>query len=330
MFAEVSTGREAALRLQRSLQRGRVAHAYLFAGPRGSGKQAVATVLAQALNCLEEKHDACGRCKSCADIQKGTHPDVHWVRPESKSRQIRIEQIREFESAIALKPLIGRTKVGIIVDAECMNEAASNAFLKTLEEPPGRTVIMLLTAEPQRLLPTIVSRCLRLSFGAAESETSPEQERVLSLLAEFAAARPRGIVHVYRLHVGLTKLLAEIRATIERSEQFALPTAELEPQAREKLEQEYLARMEGEYRGRRERVLEELYTWFADVLLCVAGAEPSALVHSKHLADLQRAAHGLSYERAAAHLEAIEGIREALARNVSEPFALEVGLLKLL
>jgi DNA polymerase-3 subunit delta' len=324
-FDDFSGDRTVAERLQRSLERGRLAHAYLFTGPRGSGKLAMATTLAQALNCLDARRDACGKCKSCLGIEK--HPDIHWVRPESKSRRIQIGQIREFTNAIVLKPMMARTKVGIIVDAECMMEQAQNAFLKTLEEPPARTVILLLTAEPQRLLPTILSRCLRISFGATRVERTPEQERTLALLVEFAAAQPRGIVHMYRLHAALTKLLGELRASVEET---VPPIADdVEAEGRDKLEGERAAQLEGEYRGRRERVLEELYTWFADVLLCVSGAEPAALAHPDRLAELQRAASGLTHERAAAQLDAVEGIRDALARNISEPFALEVGLLKL-
>jgi DNA polymerase-3 subunit delta' len=326
MFTDLTTQPSVAERLQRSLRDNRLAHAYLFAGPHGSGKAAMATTLAQALNCLQNKHDACGQCQSCLDIKK--HPDVHWVKPESKSRQIKIEQIREFANTIALKPMMARTKVGIIVDAECMNEAAQNAFLKTLEEPPDRTVMLLLTTEPQRLLPTILSRCLRISFGATRAERAPEQERALSLLVEFASAQPRGIVHVYRLHAALTKLLGEVRTSVEND--VPAVADDVEAEGREKLEDERAAQVEGEYRGRREQVLEELYTWFADVLLCVSGAEKSALAHADRLADLQRAAAGLSHDRAAAHLDAIEGIRDALARNITEAFALEVGLLKLI
>jgi DNA polymerase III subunit delta' len=123
-FDDFRGDRTVAERLQRSLQRERLAHAYLFTGPRGSGKLAMAVTLAQALNCLRTKHDACGQCQSCLDITKDSHPDVHWVKPESKSRRIQVEQIREFENAIALRAAMGRTKVGIIVDAECMTESA--------------------------------------------------------------------------------------------------------------------------------------------------------------------------------------------------------------
>ena len=331
-FSDLTADRAIAEQLHRSLQRGRLAHAYLFSGPRDSGTETMATALAQALNCLQEKYDTCGACDSCRRIADGTHPDVYWMRPESKSRRIRVEQIREFQNVVALKPAVGRMKVGIVVDADCMTEEAGNAFLKTLEEPPSRTIIVLLTTEPQRLLPTILSRCLRISFGRTVAKRSPEQEKTLALLAEFSRVRPRGIVNVYCLHAALTALLGQMRTEIQNRIEAELDARgydTLEADAREKLEEQQAAQIEGEYRGVREQLLEEMYAWFGDVLLCVAGAGPDLLAHPDRLTELQQAAAGLAYDRAATHLDAIERIRDALARNISEPFALEVGLLKL-
>ena len=123
-------------------------------------------------------------CDSCRRIDDGAHPDVYWVRPESKSRRIQIDQMREFMKSVNLRSSMGGVKVGVIVDADCMGEEASNAFLKTLEEPPAQTVIVLLCAEPQRLLPTILSRCLKISFGpTTEHSRSPYQAKLLPLLA---------------------------------------------------------------------------------------------------------------------------------------------------
>ena len=178
-FSDLQDYPAIAEQLRRSLERGRLAHAYLLIGPRGTGKEAVAQTLAQALNCLEQEHDACGRCDSCRRIAAGNHPDIHWVRPESKSRRITVGQLREFEQAVNFKAGTARVKVGIVVDADCLNEEASNAFLKTLEEPPAQTIIILLTAEPQRLLPTILSRCLRITFGPVAGAVSPYRAQVV-------------------------------------------------------------------------------------------------------------------------------------------------------
>lgn len=329
-FNDLKNHQAIAAQLRHSLNRGRLAHAYLFTGARGAGKEDVARTLAQALNCLEKEHDACGQCDSCRRIATGNHPDIYWVRPESKSRRITVDQLREFERAVNLRASNARVKVGIVVDAECMNEEASNAFLKTLEEPPAQTVIILLTAEPQRLLPTILSRCLRIGFGPVARATSPYRAQVLPVLTQFAAAS--GVAGAYQMLAALTGLLQQLRDEIRQTAETAADLdryKELDPKTRERLDTQLEARIAGEYRAACEQVLEELYSWFADVLLCVEHADTGLLDHPDQLAVLQRAAANLTTEQAAANLDAIEAAREAIARNIPETFALEVALLKL-
>ncbi len=315
--------------LRHSLERGRLAHAYLFTGVRGAGKEDVARTLAQALNCLEKENDACGKCDSCRRIATGNHPDIHWVRPESKSRRITVDQLREFERAVNLRAANARVKIGIIADAECLNEEASNAFLKTLEEPPAQTIIILLTAEPQRLLPTILSRCLRIGFGPVANSVSPYRAQVLPVLAKFAEAR--GVAGAYQLLAALTGLLQQLK---EQTKQTAEAEADLDrydhvdAKLRGRMEEQLEARIAGEYRSAREQVLEELYSWFADVLLCVEKADTELLEHPEQIDALRRAAANLTPARAGTNLDAIEEIRESLFRNIPETLAFEVALLK--
>jgi DNA polymerase-3 subunit delta' len=332
-FSDLKEQEAVAGQLHRSLQRGRLAHAYLFTGPRGSGKELMARTLAKALNCAEKDHDSCDHCDSCRRIDEGAHPDVYWVRPESKSRRIQVEQMREFMKAVNLRSSMGGVKVGIIVDADCLGEEASNAFLKTLEEPPAQTVIVLLTADPQRLLPTILSRCLRISFGpTSERAASPYHAKLLPLLAKFSVTSEEKVANSYQLLSELTALLQEIRketrARIE-AEMNLDRYEELEPKVRERLEEQLEARVEGEYRAERERLLEEIYSWFGDLLLCAEGADDKLLTHPDQSPATRRAATGLTYSKACHHLEAIEQIRDSLSRNISETLAFEVGLLKL-
>lgn len=331
-FSELTEQQAVAGRLQRSLQNGRLAHAYLLVGPRGSGKEALARTLAQALNCEQQDHDACGRCASCRLIANDKHPDIHWLRPQSKGRRIKVDQIREFENSIRLRPGLARLKVGIVRDADCLTEEAANAFLKTLEEPPARTIIILLSGEPQRLLPTILSRCLRMTLGRTAETASVYRARVLPLLLEFTGQPRPGIAAAYRLQAGLVKLLEQVKAEVEQrltAESDAREQPDLEPEAQEKLEEEFAARTKGELIAAREEVLEELYTWFSDVLLCVVGAPVALLEHPEQLPVLQQAAAGITHVQAERQIDAISQIRDALARNIVEAFALEVGLLKL-
>jgi DNA polymerase-3 subunit delta' len=319
--------------LRRSLTNGRLAHAYLFSGRRGAGKLELARTLAKALNCLEAEADSCDRCESCRRIDEGAHPDIYEVKPESKSRRISVDQIRQFERAIHLRPTEARVKLGIVIDADCMGEEASNAFLKTLEEPPAQTVIILLSTEPQRLLPTILSRCLRISFGAnGDVAASPLRGKLLPLLSKFSTQAEQKIVHTYRLVAQITGILQdsrnEIRQRVE-AETNLDRYEELEPKVRERLEDEMAARIEGEYRAAREQLLEVLYGWFADLLLCVEQADERLLQNADAAPALKRAAARLDYGAASANLEAIDQIRESLFRNISETLAFEVGFLKL-
>lgn len=153
-------------RLGAQAARGEVAHAYGLFGPRGIGKRTVALRLAQTLNCLEADRPAggCGRCRSCLKIENGVHPDVRLVERAPDKTTITIEQIREMQTDLALRPLEGRTRVVIIDDAAEMSDVAPDALLKTLEEPPRHALILLLTQTPAVLSETVRSRMQVLPF----------------------------------------------------------------------------------------------------------------------------------------------------------------------
>ena len=190
--------------LRRALSAERVAHAYLFHGPDGVGKRAVALEMARALQCTEQNDEACGNCRACQKTRRMVHPDVHVLFPypkgtdeddvaaridrlgsnpyaavdyvrrpslsdpsETSNKQVmyHIDRVQEdLLRPMSFRPAEGQYKVAILTDVEHMNETAANAFLKLLEEPPPQTVFLLTTSRPEQLLPTIVSRCQRLRF----------------------------------------------------------------------------------------------------------------------------------------------------------------------
>lgn len=151
--------------LRLALETGRLHHAYLFTGPEGVGKKTVALALAKAVYCGESQRDFCGRCASCVKIDNHNHPDVRAVGVLPKKTEISIEQIRVLEKELSYRAFSGGKKVAIIEPAPLMNPAAQNALLKTLEEPPAGSLLILIAASAGGLLPTLLSRCLRLSFA---------------------------------------------------------------------------------------------------------------------------------------------------------------------
>lgn len=162
--------------LRRSLRRGKTAHSYLFEGIPGCGRKKTAVTLIQALFCTALPDDACGVCPSCRKIDGGNHPDIHLISPLPDKRDISIEQLREMQHIMSLRPYEAPRKACIIDPAERMSVSAANSLLKTLEEPPGNALIILLTENAGMLLPTVRSRCQLVRFAPL----SPEH--VLSLL----------------------------------------------------------------------------------------------------------------------------------------------------
>ena len=161
-------------RLHALLRQGRTPHALLFSGPQGIGKRKLAAATAAALLCLTPKDGlACGGCESCRLMAVGTHPDFYAVLPEKSgkaARSVKIEQIRALRTETARAPRLSERRVILLDDAETMNDAAANALLKTLEEPPGDTVFILATGARQALLPTILSRCTGVHFSPLDDE----------------------------------------------------------------------------------------------------------------------------------------------------------------
>jgi DNA polymerase-3 subunit delta' len=173
-FRDIPAHRRIVELLSRSVSQSTLPPSLLFTGPSGSGKRLTAVAVAQALNCLEPRSlasssdgaklvDACGVCAACARIARGVHPDVLIVQP-GDSGSIKIDQIRDVVDRAAFRPFEGRRRVVIVDDADALVTAAQNALLKTLEEPPPSSVFILITSRPDVLLPTVRSRCIRLTF----------------------------------------------------------------------------------------------------------------------------------------------------------------------
>ena len=160
-FDEV-VGQEYVVRsIKNAVRDGKVGHAYLFCGPRGTGKTTMARLLAKAVNCADPENAPCEECESCRSANNGTHPDIVEINAANETH---VEDIRDLIEKSSLAPMQGKHKVYIIDEVHQLSSAASSALLKTLEEPPEHVIFVLATTDPQKLLPTIISRCQRFDF----------------------------------------------------------------------------------------------------------------------------------------------------------------------
>jgi DNA polymerase III subunit delta' len=323
--------------LQRSLGRGRLGHAYLFSGEQLEELEVFACTLSKTLNCQDPVKqngmavDCCDECLSCRKIDNDNHADIHWARPESKSRFVTVDQMRDLMQQIQLKPTEAQYKVAVVVCADRLNVQAANAFLKTLEEPPQKSILILLSTEPSRILETILSRCLRVSFsGDGNRELNSADAAWLEKFSTLALEQ-KTLLGRYLLADMVLRKLEEIRGHVDETLSARSPLQkyeEMEKDLREKWEEELTAAVEAEYRRRRADLLLLVQCWLRDVWLhtLAAGKE---LMNFPKISGAEAVARKISTRQALENLQAMEETRRLLYTNVQEALALEVGLLKL-
>jgi DNA polymerase-3 subunit delta' len=337
-FSSFSRHEQGVQLLQRSLARGRLGHAYLFSGDDLGELETIARTLAQTLNCLQPVRtngiatDACDRCANCRKIAQDLHPDVHWARPESKMRIISVDQMRDLMQQIQLKPSEAGYKITVIAAADRLNTQAANAFLKTLEEPPQKSVLILLSTEPQRLLPTIISRCLRLNFFSdGVRPLAPAQTEWLAHFSSLAAGERKSLLGRYCLLDAILQRLAEIKAQVDGSLSARSPLEQhddIDKSLRDKWETELTAAIEAEYRHQRAELLMLIQWWLRDTWIHTL-AIGRDLLRFPEIQGAESVAKRITPQQALENLKTLEQTQRLLHTNVQEALALEVGLLKL-
>jgi DNA polymerase-3 subunit delta' len=277
--------------------------------------------------------DSCDACVSCQRIEAEAHADVHWLRPESKSRVVTVDQMRGLLRTLHLRPTEGAYKVAVLVAADRLNPAAANAFLKTLEEPPSKSLLLLLTSELGRMLDTVISRCLRLNFGGSDdaADETPGPPWLLDFV-ERSARREAGLLGRYRLLGVLLAELGRVREQVTEALSARSPLVKYDEAAadlRERWETELAAAIEAEYRRQRGERLRLLHRWLRDVWLVAAGMREAAPATPALAAAARVVGDRLAVGEAAANLGLMERTQRLLSSNVQEALALEVGLLGL-
>ena len=316
-------------------ERSRLAHAFLITGPRGSGKQDLAAKIASMLNGEKEQEaDLWGE----PVIEENPHLEelegeyVRVIRPRSKSRQIAVDDMRELEKMMHQASPRGTWKVGVIVDADRMNESSENAFLKTLEEPPVDSLLLLLSGDPEQLLPTVWSRCLHIALAPRSPDQRPELvQKLLQILGKVTQNGLGEIESGLLVKAGLEGLLRERKEEIDAQyheklkEEKARYQKVVEGDWLKEREKVFEAAASAEYLSERALLIETIHAWVGDLVRQKAGGQglefpeyaevTSKAVASEHLDVLLR------------RIDAMEELRRLLETNVVEALALEVSLM---
>ncbi len=286
--------------LRRALRSNRLAHAYLFAGLDGVGKRTTALEFAKALVCAEQKDDACESCAACRKVSHGTHPDLHFVGPEGAGRQIKIEALRDRETGegllkdLSLTPNEAPHKVALIDEAHTLSRGqaeSANCLLKTLEEPPPASVLILITSRPDQLPETVVSRCQTIRFAPLAPEliserlgaagVAPETARLVarssggSLGQALSMANDEGLPEARRQLLDVLTGLEETNI-VESAATFAALVAELATRRTETSE----AGIRAESRSMAEWLFDLAVLFYRDVAVRQLGCETGQLANA--------------------------------------------------
>ena len=313
--------RTAALRyLRRAHKQNRLAHAYLISGSSGSGKRLLAAELASLVNGTEP-----------GDVFSARAREIFVAEPESKSRRIVIEQVRALEHALQMRASAGRCKVAIIAEADRLQPQAANAFLKTLEEPPKDSLLLLLSALPEVLPDTIVSRCIAIPLASSDEEPMPQEPELVELLRSTANEKIWGIEHAYRLTQGVQQLLGAIRDEIKAHNADALKREEARYRNStdgawlDEREEYYKALTESLYLQRRAALIEILFEWWSDVLRARTNVDRRDLPAAKQ--ETAALAKRFTTAEVLHRIRRLEKLRDHLGRNIQEALAIEVAFL---
>ncbi len=320
--------------LRHSLESGRLAHAYLFVGPPHVGKTTLAINLAQALNC-EHGEQPCGNCRSCLRIAAGKHADVQIIRrlPDTSSgeagprKEIAIGQIRELQQAAALQPYEGKHRVFIVDGAEHLNEESANCLLKTLEEPPPKVLIIMLTVNDVRLLPTISSRCQRVELLPVPAQIIQQE------LIEHRQIEPDKAGVLSRLCRGGIGWAISASLDDRLRQERSLRLAELQSLATASLEQrfDFAAKLAAQFNKSRDSVEETLrlwLEWWRDLLLVKEGCA-EFITNVDQEVTLRQQSEYYSLTEIRHFIEAVRAASGQLEQNANPRLVLEVLMLSI-
>ena len=323
-FNDIVGQKDAKELLKNAIKMGNVSHAYIISGEAGSGKKMLANAFAQMLLCENPtEHDACCQCHSCKQAMSFNNPDILYVNREDDKKQLGVDVIREkINNDVVIKPYSNKYKVYIVDEAEKMNQQAQNALLKTIEEPPEYAVIILLTANHNSFLQTILSRCVTITMKPIEDslikKTLQEKYSVVDYQSEIVASFAQGNLGK-AISLTLDNSFNDMKADITRLIKKASKIDEYEVQDAVKLW--------ATYKAQTDQILDLITLWFRDVLLYKATGQEIHLIFKEDLYDIKEQASNCSYSGLDAIFNAIDEARTRYNANVNYELMLELLIL---
>lgn len=324
LFSEIMGHEDIKEHLQLAIRGDKPFHAYIFQGEVGCGKETMAKTFAAGLQCLSGQLDRpCGTCASCKQTASGNQPDIIWVNRELSS--IGVDDIREkINNSISIKPFSSPYKIYIVPEAERMTEAAQNALLKTIEEPPEYGIIILLTSNINALLPTIQSRCLKLEFRplstAAIEKYLIDKYHVVDYRARTSAIFAQG---------NLGKAIRYIESEdFEEKKDLVLRILK-HVHTMDMSEMMECIREIGEDKDNVKDYIDLMVLWYRDVLLFKATKDMNQLIFQSEFSAISSEASQRDYEKIEEILRAFDKAKLRLKANVNFEVAMELMLLTL-
>jgi DNA polymerase-3 subunit delta' len=301
----------------RTLQKSPSSHAFVIVGKPEAAGGRLATSVAQYVLCTG-REKPCRTCRACELVSKHLHPDLYWIEPEKKSRVIPVDRIRDVSRNIFQTSHEGGWKVCVVSEADRIMIQAENAFLKTLEEPPQHTLFMLVTENPQSLLPTILSRCWRITLHGDDFESS---DKIFSCVIQILLDRHEVLKKGVPFCIAAIESSVRILNILREMKEMARKDVETSDEEIEEMDEDTIeARIETKYRKYRTNLMKWLLTWYRDLLILrlVPEAEVEH-VHFKHYIDnLKIAAGYLSVPQAIQNIEIIQTMNKQLEENLAE------------
>jgi DNA polymerase-3 subunit delta' len=299
----------------------RIPHALLFAGEEGIGKRLVALNFAKALNCLENREsltgrvpgapladiDCCDACSSCVKAEKLLHPDITVITPEGEGRQIVVSSVRRLQETLAYRPFEGLWKIAVIDDADKLNQSAANAFLETLEEPPADSILILISARADMLLPTIRSRCHRIHFSPLPQNALAGLLRTMNEGLDFSQSDLLSTLSGGRVGYAMREELLVQRERSLREFRALLGNPDKDIWAD---------------RDSMEKWFDWTQLWIRDIAVFKATGERELLINGDNAAAIEEMSHGADIDAILRLARELNGIRQALKFSLNRQLTL--------